>query len=195
MMANFSGSGHPIFRASSAFARGEVRSKGGRKKSIHFNGGNENIELLLRTVISANQLSIYGAIADLCDEVPKGIRAPGKPAAPDRLAKIEIPTDLSIAENSTNAQQRRNPVQEYERKFEHLSENQKLSKLCSDAGLKLVEQGQKFYTLGTEEGQQMQHLCREYTMPRNEKGTRERGWIRSKTRIGPVLNIEVCLLL
>ena len=29
-------------------------------------------------------------------------------------------------------------------------------------------------------------------MPRNEKGTRARGWIRSKTRIGPVLNIKVC---
>ena len=29
----------------------------------------------------------------------------------------------------------------------------------------------------------MQHLCREYTLPRNEKGTRVRGWIRSKTRM------------
>ena len=37
-MANFSGSGHPIFRASSAFERGELRSKGHGKKSIHFNG-------------------------------------------------------------------------------------------------------------------------------------------------------------
>ena len=32
---------------------GELRSKEGRKKSIHFNGSNETIELLLRTVISA----------------------------------------------------------------------------------------------------------------------------------------------
>ena len=31
-----------------------------RKKSIHFDGSDENIELLLRTVISANQLSVYG---------------------------------------------------------------------------------------------------------------------------------------
>ena len=29
-------------------------------------------------------------------------------------------------------------------------------------------------------------------MPRNEKGTRVRGWIRKDTRIGPVLNIIVC---
>ena len=31
---------------------------------MHFNGSYETIEMLLRTVIYANQLSIYGAIAD-----------------------------------------------------------------------------------------------------------------------------------
>ena len=41
MMANFSGSGHPIFRVSSAFGRGELRSKEGGKESIHFNGSHE----------------------------------------------------------------------------------------------------------------------------------------------------------
>ena len=85
-----------------------------------------------------------------------------------------------------------NLVQEYERKFEQLSEDQKLSKPCSGAGLKLVVKGQYFYTLDTEEGQQMQHLCREYTMPRNEKGIHVRGWLRENTRIGSVLNTKVC---
>ena len=66
-----------------------------------------------------------------------------------------IPTVLSKAENSTNEQRWRNLRQEYQRKFEQLSEDQKLSKLCSDAGLKLVEREQYFKTLGTEEGQQM----------------------------------------
>ena len=60
--------------------------------------------------------------------------------APDHLEKMEIPADLSIAENSTNPQQRKNLVQEYKRKFEKLSEDQILSNLCSDADLKLVEQ-------------------------------------------------------
>ena len=112
-----------------------------------FNGGHETIELLLRTVISANQLSIYGAIADLCDEVPKRVRAPGKLAAAQHLEKVDIHTVLSKAENSTNGQQWRNLRQEYERKFEQLSGDQKLSKLCSDAGLKLVEREQYFHTL------------------------------------------------
>ena len=67
-----------------------------------------------------------------------------------------------------------------------------LYKLCSDAGLRIVERGQHFFTLDTEEGDRMQHLCREYTMPRWEKKTRAKGWIRKNTRIGPVLYIKVC---
>ena len=59
MMMNFTDSVHPIFRASSVFERGELRRKGGGKKSTHFNGSDENIWLLLRKVISANQLSVY----------------------------------------------------------------------------------------------------------------------------------------
>ena len=76
MMVNFSESGHPIFRASSAFGRGVLRSKGGGKKAIHFNNSDENIELLLRTVISANELSVYGAVANLCNELSEdfGVR-------------------------------------------------------------------------------------------------------------------------
>ena len=76
---------------------------------MHFNGSHENMELLLRT--AANQLSIYGAIADFCNGVPKDLGAPEKPAAPDHLEKMEIPAGFSIAGNSTNAQQQRNLVQ------------------------------------------------------------------------------------
>ena len=152
----------------------------------------KNIKLLLRTVISANQLSVYGAVADLCDELSEGVEASGKLEAPDHLETMEIPTDLSIAETRTNALQRGNLVQEYERQFEQLSEDQKLSKLCSGAGLKLVQPGQHFFSLDTEEGQEMQHLCRECPMPRNERRTRVKRWILKNTRIGPVLDITVC---
>ena len=143
-------------------------------------------------MISANQLSVYGAVADLCNELSEGFRGSVKLEAPDHLETMEIPTGPSIADTYTNAQQRWNLVQENERKFEQLSEDQKLSNLCSDAGLTLVEKGQYFYTHDTEEGQEMQHSCREYTMPRNEKKTRAKGWILKNTRIGTVLDIEVC---
>ena len=104
-MMNFSESGHPIFRASSAFGRGELRSKGGGKKAFHFNGGDETIELLLRTVISANQLSAYGAVADLCNELSEDFRALVKPEAFDYLETTEIFTGCSAAETHASAQQ------------------------------------------------------------------------------------------
>ena len=148
--------------------------------------------MLLRTVISANQLSVYGAVADLCNELSEEFWASGKPAAPDHLETMAIRTDPSVAGPHTNEQQQGNLVQNYERRFEHMSDDQKLSKLCPDAGLKPVERGQYFYTLDTEGSNEMEHLCREYTMPRNEKKTRAKGWILKSTRFGPVLNIKVC---
>ena len=144
-----------------------------------------DIELLLRTVIAANQLCVYGATADLCKELSEDSESSEKLEASDHLETKEIP-----AGTNTNEQQRGNLVQDYERRFEQLLEDQKLSKLHSDAGLRIVEK--YFFTLDTEEGDRMQHLCREYTMPRCEKKTRAKGWILKNTRIGPVLDITVC---
>ena len=57
----------PIFRATSTLGGGELRSKGKGKKSFHYNVGEETIELILRTIVSViNQLSIYGAVAEIC---------------------------------------------------------------------------------------------------------------------------------
>ena len=81
MKHNIAESGHPKFRATSALERGALKSKGKGKKSIHFNGGDEIIELILRTVISVNQLSIYGAVADLCKELSRNTRGTVKLAA------------------------------------------------------------------------------------------------------------------
>ena len=44
------------------------KSKGKGVKTIHFNCSEETIEVILRTIISFNQLSVHGAVADLCKE-------------------------------------------------------------------------------------------------------------------------------
>ena len=80
-MLNFADSGHPVFRASSALERGDLRSKGKGVKTIHFNGSDETIEFILRTLVSVNQLSIYGAVADLCQKLARDSSSAGKPAA------------------------------------------------------------------------------------------------------------------
>ena len=68
MMIKFGESGHPVFRATSPLSRGTLKSKGGGKLSIHFCADGDTIETVFRTIISVSQLSIYGAVSDLCDE-------------------------------------------------------------------------------------------------------------------------------
>ena len=60
-MRHFGESGHSVFRATSALDRGSLKSKGGGKLSIHYIGDSTTSEFLFRTIISVNQLSVYGA--------------------------------------------------------------------------------------------------------------------------------------
>ena len=68
MMIKFGESGHPVFRAMSPLSRGTLKSKGGGNSSIHFCADGDTIETVFRTIISVNQLSIYGAVSDVCEE-------------------------------------------------------------------------------------------------------------------------------
>ena len=68
MLLEFAESGCPIFRATSPLAKGRLRSKGHGKLSIHFAADLETIETIFRIIVSANQLSLYGVIAELCEE-------------------------------------------------------------------------------------------------------------------------------
>ena len=68
MMIRFRESGRPVFRATSPLSRGTHKSKGGGKLSIHFSAEGDTIETVFRTIISVNQLSIYGAVSDVYEE-------------------------------------------------------------------------------------------------------------------------------
>ena len=48
-------------------SRGILKRKQNRD-TIHFNAESSNTELLLRIIHSANQLSIYGAVSNWCEE-------------------------------------------------------------------------------------------------------------------------------
>ena len=65
-MLEFGESRHPVFRATSPLSRGPLKSKGGEKLLIHYDL--ETIKTVLRTIISVNQISLYGAVADMCEE-------------------------------------------------------------------------------------------------------------------------------
>ena len=68
MMIKFSGNGHPVFRSTIPLSRGVVESKSDGKLSIHFCADEGTTETVSRTIISVNQLSLYGTISDSCGE-------------------------------------------------------------------------------------------------------------------------------
>ena len=68
MLLEFAESGCPIFRATTPLSRGQLRSKGHGKLSIHFGATQETIETIFRMIVSANQDSPYGAVAEMCEE-------------------------------------------------------------------------------------------------------------------------------
>ena len=55
-MVTLAESGHPIFRATSPLSRGQLKSKGGGKLSIHYCADLETIKTVFRTITSVNQL-------------------------------------------------------------------------------------------------------------------------------------------
>ena len=68
MLLEFTESGHPIFRATTPSSRCILKSKGHGKLSIHFTADCPTIETFFRIIISANQLTLYGAVANICEE-------------------------------------------------------------------------------------------------------------------------------
>ena len=85
-------------------------------------------------------------------------------------------------------------MQQYGERIEKLSEQDKLSKFCTDAGfLTTVEIGQYFRTKDT--GEQFHAVaCREHTLPREEEASQPKGWIQGNTKIGPVLEVAASYL-
>ena len=68
MLLEFEESGHPIFRATTPLSRGSLKSKGRGKLSIHFAADQDTIGAVYRIILSVNQLSVYGAVAAVCEE-------------------------------------------------------------------------------------------------------------------------------
>ena len=72
-------SGHPIFRATTPLSRGQLKSKGKGKVSIHFSADTDTIDTIYRIILSVNQLSVYGAVAAICEEYESHQDGTGQP--------------------------------------------------------------------------------------------------------------------
>ena len=81
---------------------------------------------------------------------PETQKSTGGPGAPEDLESMVMPTDFPTADHipQTDADVQRKLLREYEQKFAELLEQEKLTKLCSNAGFsKNIDKGQFFITL------------------------------------------------
>ena len=107
MLLEFAESGHPTFRATTPLSRCILKSKGHGKLSIHFTADYPTIETVFRIIISANQLSIYGAVATLCEEFESHQDRSGQPDVlmGQSIVLSEIKAEVPLEhENSSNHQ-------------------------------------------------------------------------------------------
>ena len=79
MLLEFTESGHPTFRATTPLSRGNLKSKGHGKLSIHFATDEFTIDTIFRIILSVNQLSVYGAVAAVCEEFESHQDRSGEP--------------------------------------------------------------------------------------------------------------------
>ena len=161
-------------------SRGTLKSKGGGQLSIHFCADGETIDIIFRTIVSVT-------------EQTRACQArTGRPVLAGQSDPLFEPPSLLVTTPtpSTEVPAQEDLLQKYQERLERLSQQNRVIKFCTDAGfLTTVEVGQYFMTTDTEEFSQFAEpvACRENTLPRDEKISEPKGWIRGNTKIGPVL--------
>ena len=144
MLVEFADNGCPIFRATAPLFRGQLKSTGHGKLSIHFAAGQETIETIFRIIVSANQLNLHGQ-SQTCVKnanpftIDQGIDM----VIGQSVVLSEIKTEVPLENDDPSYQI--SLVQRYEERIERLSQQDKVSKFCMDAGfISVVEIGQYF---------------------------------------------------
>ena len=202
MMLHLRVSGHPIFRATSALDRGFLKSKGGGQLSIHYNGDSTTGKLLFRIVISVNQLSVYGAISDRCEELAQQILDHSFSSTERSVANTNEESESRISPNvvsiltdppSTNVPVQGDLLRCHTKRCDKLPEHIRVGKASDAAGyLRNRSLGQYFMTIHDMDLTGFGHAgpCREYTSHRSDEASTPKGWIRVNTKIGSVFGSQ-----
>ena len=130
----------------SPLSRGVLKSKGGGKLSIHYCADPATIETVFRTITYVNKLSLYGAVAEVCEEDESYHDGTER-----HLVRGQSSSSFVSSVIKTNMLLNDDPAQKgfllprYRERIEKLSQQERLSQFCTDAGfLKTVEVGQFF---------------------------------------------------
>ena len=153
MMIKFGDSGHQVFRATSPVSQGTLKSRGGGKLSIHFSADGGTIETVFRAIISVHQLSIYGAVSDVCEEYKAYHVRMVRLVLTGQSDPLFVPISslMKTLTPSTDDLAQEDLLQKYQERVERLPQQDRLIKICTDAGfLKTVDVGQHSMTKDTE---------------------------------------------
>ena len=193
MLLEFAESGHPIFRATTPLSRGQLKSKGRGKLSIHFTADQDTVDTIYFIILSVNQLSVYGAVATICEEFEDHQDRTGQPVI---LVGQSIVLGDVKAEAPVHDEDPRNDQiiwKQYIQQIESLSPENRLSKFCKEAGfLRVVEVGQYFVTKDTDNFNQWlvaNTLYLEMIQLHKQKD----GFKETNMRIGLVLEVTTSL--
>ena len=191
MLLEFAESGHPTFRATTSLSRGLLKSKGHGKLSMHFAADEFTIETIFRIIISVNQLSIYGAVAAICEEFENHQDGSGEPEILMGQSIVLGEIEAEVPVQNDKSMNHQILWQQYIERIESLSPESKVSRFCMEAGfVHVVEVGQCFMTRDTGDLRQFRSVaCREYTLPRDDPASQAKGWIQGNMRIGLVLEV------
>ena len=146
----------------------------------------ETIETIVRIIVSANQLSLCGAIAEICEEyetfherTERSVVMGPTSSLVLSVIKTEVPLDCDDPANQDLL------LQQYGERIEKLSQQDNLSKLCTDAGfLNVVEIGLQI-SHNSVQRPVVSTLCQENKKHRNQKDGS-----KGTPRLGPYWKLQ-----
>ena len=146
MVERFKETGHPVLKSISALSRGMLKKKNNRA-TIHFNADASNAELSFRTIHTANQLSLHGAVSSWCEAF--GLRPSEREMTSERFTTKEneqLLKEVKPQEVNSLVQTPRSddPVPgkrflERLKKFETLEKEIQFTKVCEDASWNVLQ--------------------------------------------------------
>ena len=197
-MLKFGESGHPVFRSTSPLSRGVLKSKGGGKLSIHI--WRERLKLFFRTLISVNQLSIYGADSDLCEEYKSCHVRTRRLVLAGQSHPLFVPASLLVTTPTplTEVPAQGDLLPKYQERVERLSQQNRVFfnfVLMQDSWQRLTSDSISWQkTLESSHNLQIQWHVVSILYQEMKKSTDRKGWIRGNTQIGPVLEVTTSYL-
>ena len=123
------------FPCNKSLSRGRLKSKGHGKLSIHYCPDLETIQNVFRTIISVNQLSLYGAVAEMCEEYETFHDRTGQPVVGGQSSSSFVPSVIKteVLLDCDDLARKDLLLQQHGERIEKLSQQDKLSKFCIDA--------------------------------------------------------------